>query len=443
MRLQIGTFPVKDVQFGSRIRWHNGILELNHDELLALVLAEPDIANAKIEVAKPGESARIINYYDILEPRIKVAGHGVVYPGKCGRPVDAVGTGVTHRLEGSTVIACVDDPGFLARGGWKGVEQVDAPKPSRTHVTLFHRFVDMSGPGAVLPYASTHNVCLSVRLREGLNESDRANVTLAALLRLSDKLAETTKDLEPPEVEVFDVSEKDPSLPNVVFICLLASFEARNGPRSPAGTAVYGVTRLSAPWVLAPTEFMDGAVTGGLVTDVYGEETWPLINNPIVRGLCRRHGKTLNFLACIVGRTNWGEESEMELAADRCAQAALLLGAEGAIVTNDIRGRRFVDSVHTIQACERRGIKTVFVSEEEDSEDGNAPPFLYHPSELAAAVSTGSGAVGPFAAVDRVIGGLDGVSPGWYGEQPPIPGRYGANHIRDHYGVNRQSHIDY
>ena len=115
------------------------------------------------------------------------------------------------------------------------------------------------------------------------------------------------------------------------------------------------------------------------------------------------------------------------------------MGADGAIVTNDVRGRRFVDSVRTIEAFERLGIQTVFVTEEEDNEGGGAPPFLYHPPEMAAIVSTGTGQAGPFPAVERVIGSTNGIDPSWYDEMRLIVGRYGAGHVRDHYGVGTQS----
>jgi hypothetical protein len=438
MRLELGTFTVQDVVFGSETRWQSGVLELHHDALMAPILAEPSIEQAKLEIARPGESVRIINYYDILEPRIKVESPGATYPGRCGRPVDIVGEGRTHRLGGMTVMACIDDPRQWAPRGWSLERKEDIPRPERRNVWTYQRFVDMAGAGAILPYASTINVCLTVRLKEGLDEGNHSQVIQTALLHLSDQLAETTVGLEPPEMEVLDITDKDASLPGVVFICLLASMEARVGPRSAAGTAIYGVTRLSAPWLLGPTEMLDGALTGG-GTHV----TWPFINNPIVLGLCRRHGKTLNFLGCLIGRTNWGGEEEMRLAGNRAAQAARLLSAQGAIITNDIRGRRFVDSVRTVQACERLGIKTVFVTEEEDNEGGNAPPFLYHPPEMAAVVSTGTGSTGPFPPVDQVIGGVDGVDPAWYGEQPAVQGRYGAAHVRDHYGVGAQSCLDY
>ena len=437
MPLEVGAFPVKDIVFGSKTGFDDsGILELDRDALLAPVRAEPAISEAKLEIAKPGESVRITNYHDVYEPRIKVEGPGVTYPGKCGRSVETVGEGRTHRLEGISVIACLDD----GLSPYDTMRREEVPRPGRRKLSgwINSRFIDMSGPAAVLPYASLQNLCLTLRLREGLDSGNRALVTNSALLHLSDRLAETTVRLEPPKMEVFDLAKKDTLLPGVVLICLLSSTESRDGPRSAAGNAIYGATRLSAPWVLSPTEMMDGAVTGGSE-----HETWPFTNNPLVLDLCRRHGRSLNFLGCIVGRTNWGGEDEMRLSGNRAAQATRLLGAQGAIITNNVRGRRFVDSVRTIQACERAGVKTVFISEEEDNEGGDAPAFLYHPPEMAGVVSTGTGAVGPFPAIDRVIGAVDGADPDWYRELPAIPGRYGAGHVRDLYGVGRQSYTDY
>ena len=432
MPLELGSFQVKDVRFGSTTALDGGVLTLDRDALLAPVMEESDIESASLDIAKPGESTRIVGYYDIVEPRMKVSGEGKIYPGKVGRSIATVGEGRTHRLAGVSLVACHD------QNLKPYLDREEIVRPQRRAAWAWHRFIDMSGPGAILPYSSTINVCLTMKLKDGLNHSDRAIVLDTASFGLSDTLAETTEGLEPDSVETFDVSERDPSLPNVAAILLLAASEITTGPRSPHGTAVYGVTRLSAPWVLGPTEMLDGAVAGG-----HTHDTWPLVNNPIVEGLCRRHGKDLNFVACIIGRTNWGGEEEMKLSANRAAQAAKLLGAEGAIITNDVRGRRFVDSVRTIEAFERLGIQTVFVTEEEDNEGGGAPPFLYHPSEMAAIVSTGTGQAGPFPAVERVLGSTNGIDPSWFDELKPIVGRYGAGHVRDHYGVGVQSCVDY
>ena len=54
MRLSLGTFPVDDVVFSQRTSWNDGVLELNHDELLEPVLAEPSISAAKLEIRQAG-----------------------------------------------------------------------------------------------------------------------------------------------------------------------------------------------------------------------------------------------------------------------------------------------------------------------------------------------------------------------------------------------------
>lgn len=219
-----------------------------------------------------------------------------------------------------------------------------------------------------------------------------------------------------------------------MFNCNLMSMEHWTGPDSKMGTAIYGVTRLSAPWVLSPAEMLDGAVSQRV--------SWHFTNNPIVRQLLDRHGKDLNFLACIIQRTNWGGQREMQLSANRSAQIAALLDARGAIITTNIRGRRFVDTVLGVTAYEEAGIKAVLMTEEEDDEDGSAPPLLVYTPEMQAIVSTGAGAAGPFQAVERVIGARQG-DEAWSGALPDITGRYGAFHIQDYYGFGRQSREDY
>ena len=103
MRYELGSFPVEDVVFGPQTRWHDGLLELDRDELLGLVLQEHQITAARVELAKPGESVRIINTDDVVDTKVKVSGGGTIYPGLCGRPTDAVGQGRTHRTGGVAV----------------------------------------------------------------------------------------------------------------------------------------------------------------------------------------------------------------------------------------------------------------------------------------------------------------------------------------------------
>jgi glycine reductase len=391
MRLELGTFPVRAARFGDRTRWEDGVLEIDRDELLALLRADPHLTYVDVDLAHPGEATRIVNLSDVVEPRAKVEGPGTVYPGICGRPVETVGRGRTHRLGGFAVLECAG-PG-RARPAGDGVRE----RGPRGEIARRQDFVDMTGPGAVRPYASLVNLVVTLEADPGLGLEDRHLAVHGATLRLADRLAGAVRDLEPPVMEIFDLTTRHPSLPGIVFIPLLASSEFWAGPDSKVGQGVYGVTRLSAPWVLHPTEMMDGAVSQGT--------SWLFVNNPVVLSLARRHGQELDFLAVIVHRSNWGGQSEMELAAYRDAQAAVLLGARGAVVTTNIRGRRFVDVVSCIRACEAEGIRTVLLTEEEDSEGGAATPLLINDPAIVAAVSTGTGAVpGGFQKMERVLG---------------------------------------
>ena len=424
--LEVGTFPVRDMVFGSRTRWHDGILEVDRNELLALVLEDTHIRHAALDIVRPGDPVRVINYTDIVEPKVKVDGPGIVYPGICGRPTTMVGQGRTHRLGGCAVVECVDASGLY------GGERIG---PMRKQTGSPDPFFDMSGPNAVTPYTSLVNLCLAMEAPAGLNAEDRHRILHSATLRISDRLAQAVAQLEPPETEVFDLTPRK-DLPGAVFIPHLSSQEWDIGARSSLGMAVYGQTRLSAPWLLDGTEMLDGAVSQ--------RHSWILANNPVVLDMCRRHGTSFNFKGCIIQRSNWTMQAEKEMAAERAAHLAAMIGAEAAITTTDVRGQRFVETVLTLQACERVGIKTVLLSEEEDPEDGTAPPLLVAPPEVVSVVSLGTGAVpDTFPTMKHVVGAVSEAPERWYQEQPPIPGRYGAFHAQDIFGHGKQSMADF
>ena len=133
-----------------------------------------------------------------------------------------------------------------------------------------------------------------------------------------------------------------------------------------------------------------------------------------------------------------------------------MLGAQGAVVTWDAGGNEFIEVVRTIQACERLGIKTVFLTSEDDATDG-APTMLEPLPEADAIVSTSffknvTLRVADPGPVSRVIGlrpegdpsrrrrvglhgGADSALP-TAGTLPP-PWRYD-----DHYGFGTQSCIE-
>jgi sarcosine reductase len=426
-RLELESFPVHEIRFAGQTAWRDGALDIAEEELLGLIRQDPRIAWAGVDLARPGESVRCVNVYDVWLPLAKVDGPGQVYPAVSGRDTSPVGQGRTRRLTGVAVVECSDTAGSFGRA---------EPQSNRSNNIPRGNFIDMSGPGSRVPYGKLLNVCLTLERGEGVSDEDWEDARRAACLKVSDRLAAATRELPAPEREVFDTTRRDPALPGFVFVPMLWSREAFLGPRSTIGTAVYGLTRQSLPWLLSPTEVMDGAITRG--------PTWYQVNNPNVFHLARGHGQRWNFLGVIVGRTNWTSMPEKEVFAHRIAALARALGAQGAIVTVDLRGARFVETILSVQALERVGIKTVLLTLEETSEDGLAPPLLLSVPELVAVVSCGDGAVpGPFPAVARVVGAREPVAD-HFAEYAGIKGGYGeARYWNDYYGLGRYSGVDF
>jgi sarcosine reductase len=425
MHLEMGTFPVHDVVFGSHTRWQDGRLEIDRDSILDLILHDPRIATAEIELSKPGESVRIWPVRDVIEPRIKVEGPGVVYPGICGRPITTVGQGRTHRLAGV------------------GVTEVSGVNWHEAGGDYVEIFLDMSGPWAeLIPMSSLINICVVVEPDPALgNEAQNLAVHHAALV-VSDRLAATVQELHPPEREVFELRPVDHTLPKVIYIQCIHSPQAMSGSLHTFCTTTYGLTQLTPPWLFHPNEILDGAITGPYRTAL--AMSWTVANNPVLLDLYRRHGVDWNFLGVIALRTEWTTQHEKQLMANQTAKLAQMLGAQGAIVTWDAGGNEFIEVIRTIQACERLGIKTVFLTSEDDA-TGGAPTMLEPLREADAIVSTSffktrTLEVPELPAVQRVIGHqIKLIGP--LRDQPvptagplPPPPRYD-----DHYGFNRLS----
>lgn len=115
------------------------------------------------------------------------------------------------------------------------------------------------------------------------------------------------------------------------------------------------------------------------------------MNPPVVRKLLEEHGKRLNFLGVILQRTRFETEHGKKVSATCTAQMAKLLKADGAMITRTVpSGANFVDVMLTVQACEQRGVQTVFLTPEWGGKDGTELPLVFYVPEATAMVSTGS-----------------------------------------------------
>ena len=433
-RLELGSFPVHEIAFGGATRYEAGRLEVDKAAVLANLRDDARIASADLEIAAPGESVRIWPVRDVIEPRVKAEGPGVCCPGACGRAIATVGSGRTHRLSGM------------------GVAEVSSVNWHDAGGDFVETFLDMCGPyGGMYPYAALRMLCLVVEPDTALGIEAQNDAVHKAALTVSDALAAAVKELEPPEREVFELTGADAALPRVIYIQCVHSPQAMSGSPTSFCTGTYGLTQLTPPWFLHPNEILDGALSGPYRTAF--AMSWTLVNNPLFLDLYRRHGRDWNFLGVIALRTEWTTQHEKQLMANQTAKLAQQLGAQGAMVTWDAGGNEFIEVIRTVQACERLGIKTVFLTSEDDATEG-APTMLEPLPEADAIVSTSffnnhTLAIPEAPPVERVIGlqekAIRGDRRAGTGRETmvptsgalPVPWRYD-----DHYGFNSLSCIE-
>ncbi len=385
MRLELGTFTVDEIRFGATTSWSNNILEIDRDTLIAEIMKDQRVTSVSLEIVRPGESVRITTVRDVIEPRVKVSGPGTVYPGICGRPVATVGKGRTHRLAGMGVVEVAAVPLYLNPGMGGYVDRA---------------MINMQGNGDLSPaFSRLQNLCVVLEIDPDLHVHDRNEAAHTAALLVSDTLAETTRHLEPPVLETFELTDVDPSLPKIAYILCQHSPEHHAGSVRGWGDHLYGITRLHPPWVIHPNEMLDGALTF--------DNSWGFVNDPMLTELYSRHGIDLNFVGCIVIRTRWSSQSEKDVTSQQAAKTARMLGADGVVAVGMVGGNDFMEAVRTAQACELEGLATTFVVVEDEPSDGG-PPILEPLPEVRSIVSVGLGrkdlSPNPVPPVERVIG---------------------------------------
>jgi len=373
MRLEMADFPVNRIRFGNYFTYRSGTLEINQDELAGLVLRDNRIEHATLEIVAPGERVRITGIRDVVEPRIKVSGSGQVFPGILG-PVKSVGNGCTHRLSGMAVLVAASYEGTVRAG--TGVQR--------------SAILDMWGPGAESSrFSALVNLVLILKLRTGLAELEAHSAIQRAGFEVAKKAAETTVDLDSDHVTAYTLDCLDENIPKVVLIqgCITQSGQPHSG------VSYYGLPiRDSLASFVHPNELMDGAVSVNAIRGVgYYPTTWDWQNHSLALGLYREHfSGRLKFNGIVLDRISFETYHAKEVAAHAAAQLTQAVGADAALITWLGSGNAFVDVMLTIQACEKRGIKTVLVTYEYGGKDGTDSPLLFYAAEADAVVSTGS-----------------------------------------------------
>ena len=401
MKLKIGNFYVKDIIFGETTKFEQGILQINKEEALRVVYEDENITDADLIIAKPGDKVRIVPVKEVIEPRYRVEG-GPVFPGVTGELMQA-GNGTTYALKNSSVL--------VVGKKWGGFQD---------------GLIDMSGEGAKYTlFSELLNICLVADTNEDFekNEQQKKNKALRwAGMRLSEYLGKTVANLEPEDIEVYELNpltkrtEKENMLPNVAFVMQPQSQMEEMGYND----LVYGWdANHMLPTFMHPNEILDGAVISGSFMPCSSKwSTYDFQNYPMIKRLYEEHGNTINFVGVIMSNLNVALEQK-ERAALFVAQIAKSLGVDAAVVAEEGYGNPDADFIACIVALENAGIKTVGVTNECTGRDGASQPLVTLDQKADAIVSCGNvSELIILPPMETVIGDLeslarDGLSGGW------------------------------
>ena len=360
MRLRNEIIRISDVQFGAKTDIDNGVLFINKQELIDYI-ATPQLKKIDIDIARPGESVRIVPIKDVLEPRIKASEDGGSFPGYCGK-FDGCGDGTTKVLRGCSVVT---------------VGRI---------IAFQEGIIDMAGPGTdYCYYSKLNNVVVIADPVEGVSPPKHEELLRLAGVKATHYLAMAAKNASSTEVEEYELKPVSRDLPKIAYVyCVMAQGLLHDN-------YLYGVDcKKLHPTLLHPNEIMDGAlVSGNCVTASDKDTTYDHQNNPIIAELYSRHNVDLNFLGVILSPICPGL-SDKERCDTGSINIARQIGADAVIIAEEGGGNPEADLMMLCRNAEKNGIKTVLMMQENAGPDGTAEPITDTTPEADAVISVGN-----------------------------------------------------
>ena len=329
LHLDLQIVKISDIQFGEETAVRDGTLFINKEEMLEAI-ADPYFEHIDVDLARPGESVRIIPVKDVIEPRIKMNAEGTSFPGFFGGYEDC-GEGVTKVFRGCAVVTAGKVVGFQ-----EGI-------------------IDMSGIGAEYTYYSElNNVVVVADTPDGVHPTEHESHMRVIGLAAAHYLAEKCRDAAFDEAESYELTPCEKKLPKVGLITMLLAQGLMHD------NYLYGVDakKIQSTYV-NPTEYFDGALVNGCCVIASDKvTTWDHQNNPMVKNLFAHHGKEIEFAGCIVAPTN-PILKDKERNANGAVRIAKSLGWDAAFITEEGAGNPEADLMMIIRGLEKAGIKTV------------------------------------------------------------------------------------
>ena len=397
MRLILVEHSVVSMAAGGHTALQGGHLQIDLDELKAVLLEDRRLQTVELEIINPGEVCRAGYVFDIVEPRAKEPGSGVDFPGILGPPSIA-GTGTTHVLRGAAVT--------VVDGGQPGGELGYASRRGGMSKVL-----EMSGPAAqVTPYSALCHLVLVPHPFPEVQRHAVLNALRVASLRASVYLAQTAFGQEPGATQVLELdggpARDGESLPRVAYVGQIHGHQ--HGTEIDEHILYGGNTRGMMPVPLHPNEWLDGAVVISYSWGGRGLETFYYQNHPVITELYRLHqARELSFAGTVAMTSS---DLEEELNRDSMMAARLAkwtLAADGVILTKYAGGAPHADMFETARLCEGLGIKTVVLTSDTAPDSRAESALLMNSPNVDAIVILGeySDITWQGPVVERVVAG--------------------------------------
>lgn len=369
-------------------------LFINKEEIIHHLCEDKRIKSIKVDIARPGESVRILPVKDVIEPRAKI--DGTAFPGIDG-DVSEVGKGITYVLKGCAVLTTGPIVGFQ-----EGV-------------------LDMSGPIAdYSPFAKLNHVVMHIEKMPDVNQHEHEEVVRVAGVKAAHFIAQQAFEVPADEVEhyswgsISDRINRYPELPKVVYVCQFMSQGLLHD------TYLYGKDgKKTLPTLLNPLETFDGAmVSGNCVSPGSKTTTYHHQNNAVIKECFARDGKEINFIGMVINPLMATLEDKYRNS-QMTAKLVEMIGADGVIQSQEGFGNPTTDLMLICKYLENKGIRTVLISNEDAGVDGKSESLPDGTVEADAIVSTGNSnssvvlpkmdtVLGVLEDIERVTGGFPG-----------------------------------
>ncbi|MGH7809734.1 MAG: glycine/sarcosine/betaine reductase component B subunit, partial [Candidatus Binatia bacterium] len=203
MELELLDYSIDEIQWGERTFLKGKSLTVALADLRELFKDLCDGIGVDYDLARPGESKRIIHVLDTVLPIAKPAGAATTFPGFDG-PAQLVGTGQTLRIKNLLVTVAARFPDFDA------LTPIEKPREG---------IIDMTGAGAPYSYgADFFHLVLSLTPDRLVSNAAFDEALRNMALRCASFLAGVEKPDSAPDKRSVKLPPVDEPLPKIVLI---------------------------------------------------------------------------------------------------------------------------------------------------------------------------------------------------------------------------------